>query len=74
MKLIDNVRGIWKHYSTWALSTVASLGVTWASVPEDIKAQLPHSVGQAVAWVVTIVAILGIGAKCIDQSQQGPAP
>jgi hypothetical protein len=68
MKVVDDARTVWRHYSTLALTTIAGLGGVWATVPDDIKALLPHWVGQGVAWCVFGVAVLGIGGKFIDQT------
>jgi len=72
MKLIDNAREVWKHWSTWALSTVVGIGGAWVSIPDEIKTNLPHYVSEGVSWVVTIAALLGLGAKFSPQKNLTP--
>lgn len=68
MKIVSNARAVWKHYSTIALGVAGSLQGVWAGLPDSIKADLPASVGQAVAWVTLGVALLGLGGKFVDQT------
>ena len=68
MKLIDNARAAWKHYSTIALTAASGLQGAWLGIPDAIKENLPATVGQAVAWVTLAVAVLGLGGKFIDQT------
>lgn len=68
MKLIDDCKGAWKHYSTQALALAGSLQGAWLSIPDSIKADLPKTVGEVVAWIVFAVAALGLGGKFVDQS------
>lgn len=67
MKLIDDARGAWRHYSTQSLAFVTSLGGIWAGMPDWAKSTLPSWVASAVAWTVFIVAALGLTGKFIDQ-------
>ena len=68
MKLIDNARAAWKHYSTIALTAASGLQGAWLSIPDAIKENLPVTVAQAVAWITFVVAVLGLGGKFIDQT------
>lgn len=68
MKFVDDCRGAWRHYSTQALAFVASVGMTWHSLPDWVTTQLPDWVPKTVAWGMTIVALAGLGGKFIDQS------
>ena len=62
MKLIDDCKGAWRHYSTQALAFIATLGGTWHSLPDWVKEQLPGWAGQVVAWIdQTILAFLEHG-------------
>lgn len=70
MKLIDDCRGAWRHYSTQALAIIASAGVTWANLPDWFKSSLPPWMDQAVAALMTAGALLGLLGKFIDQSPQ----
>jgi len=68
MKLIKNTRAVLHHYSTIALGMAGSLQGGWASLPIDLKNNLPASVGQAVAWITFAVAVAGLGGKFVDQT------
>lgn len=68
MKLIDDVRGAWRHYSTQALAMAASLQGTWLTIPDSVKADLPAWVSQTVAWIIFSVALAGLGGKFVDQT------
>ena len=68
MKLVDNVKAVWRHYSTIALAMAGSLQGAWATLPDAIKATLPPEIGQAVAWITLGVLVLGLGGKFVDQT------
>ena len=68
MKLIDNAKAAWRHYSTIALGILTGLGGAWASIPDSVKAALPGWVSQAVAWAIVAVAVFGLGGKFVDQT------
>lgn len=74
MKLVDDIRGIWHHYSTIALGMAGGLQGVWASFPESLKTDLPGWVPQVVAWVTFVIAIGGIGGKFIAQTPKEPTP
>lgn len=67
MQLIDNAKAVWKHYSTWALTTVAGVGGTWVAIPEEIKSNLPHWVAQGVSWTVFFAGLFGLAGKFSPQ-------
>jgi hypothetical protein len=68
VKLIDDCRGPWRHYSTQALAFVASVGVTWHSLPDWVTSQLPGWVAKVVAWGMTLVAVGGLFGKFVSQT------
>lgn len=68
MRLVEDARACWRHYSTQALGMAASLQGVWLGIPDSIKADLPKSVGEAVAWITFVVALLGLGGKFVDQT------
>jgi hypothetical protein len=68
MQLVPNTRAVWHHYSTIALGMAGGLQGVWASLPDNLKSNLPESVGQAVAWVTFAVAVAGLGGKFVDQT------
>ena len=71
MKIVSNARAVWRHYSTIALGMAGGLQGVWAGLPDSVKADLPTSVGQAVAWTTLAVAVLGLGGKFVDQTPKG---
>ena len=72
MKLVDDIRGTWQHYSTIALSAAGGLQGAWLSVPDAIKANLPVTVGQAVSWVSLAIVVLGLFGKFVKQPEVAP--
>ena len=68
MKLVDNAKQVWRHYSTIALTMAGGLQGAWVGMPDSIKADLPDTVGKAVAWITFAIAIFGLGGKFIDQT------
>ena len=72
MKFVDNIRGIWRHYSTIALTAAGGLQGAWVSIPEPIKANLPTTVGQAVSWISIAIVVLGLFGKFVKQPEVTP--
>lgn len=68
MKLVDDWKAVWKHYSTIALGMAGSLQGVWAGLPDSVRDDLPRSFGQGVAWITVAVAALGLVGKFIDQT------
>jgi hypothetical protein len=73
MRLIEDCKGAWRHYSTQALAIAASIGVTWHSLPDWVTAQLPAWTGKAAAWSMTVAAVGGLVGKFVDQSKPDDA-
>lgn len=72
MKLIDNVREAWGHYSTIALTAASGLQGAWIGIPDAIKAGLPELVGHAVSWVSFGIVVLGLFGKFVKQPDVAP--
>jgi len=72
MKLIDDVKGAWHHYSTIALTAASGLQGAWISIPDAIKANLPVTVGQAVSWISLAIVMLGLFGKFVKQPEVTP--
>lgn len=72
MKLIDNAREAWHHYSTIALTAASGLQGAWLGIPEAIKDGLPELVGQAVSWVSFAIVMAGLFGKFIKQPEVKP--
>lgn len=68
MKLVDDAKEVWRHYSTIALGMAGGLQGVWASLPDAVRDDLPKSVGQAVAWITLGIAVAGLAGKFVDQT------
>ena len=63
MKIVENWREVFQHYSSLALTFIAAFPAIWAASPE-VQAILPAT------WVLRITAaaaIIGFIGKFIDQ-------
>lgn len=74
MRMIDNPKQIWKHFSTWAMTAAGSLQAVWLGIPDELRANLPPYAGQVVAWITLVIAIWGIGGKVVNQQITGQTP
>lgn len=72
MKLIDDYKAVFHHYSTIALTAASGLQGAWISVPESIKENLPPLVGQTVSWVSLAIVVLGLFGKFVKQPEVKP--
>ena len=72
MKIIDNARDSFRHYSTIALTAASGLQGAWLGIPDAIKANLPVTVGQAVSWISLAIVVLGLFGKFVNQSEVAP--
>lgn len=65
MKIVENWRVIWKHYSTVALTAVSVLPGIWAANPE-IHALIP---AEYLAVATAIIAVIGLIGKYVQQGK-----
>jgi len=72
MKLIDDVRGAFHHYSTIALTAASGVQGAWISIPNEIRENLPATVGQAVSWICFVIVVLGLFGKFVKQPEVAP--
>jgi hypothetical protein len=72
MKLIDNAKAAWYHYSTIALGAASGLQGGWLGMPDSIKAGLPEFVGHAVSWISFGIVVLGLFGKFVKQTETTP--
>lgn len=66
-KLIDDIRGAWRHYSTQALAIGAAIQGVWVAFPDDLKTALGPDAVIVVAKVTASILVLGLIGKFIDQ-------
>ena len=64
MKIIEDVKGAWRHFSTIGLTALVLLPGVWAELPADIKAALPAGAQQ---WVSITIALWALVGKFIQQ-------
>jgi hypothetical protein len=72
MKLIKNPKRIWRHFSTWAMTTAGGLQAVWLAIPQSMRDDLPKRAGEVVAWITLLIAVWGIGGKVVDQTPKEP--
>lgn len=72
MKFVDDIKGTFHHYSTIALTAASGLQGAWVSIPSEIKANLPATVGQAVSWISLAIVVLGLFGKFVKQPEVTP--
>lgn len=70
MKLIENPRAAWTHYSTKALSGIAAATGAYLMLPPAAQAIVPYG-DKALLIGALITAVLGTIGKFIDQSPKG---
>jgi hypothetical protein len=74
MKIVENAKSCWRHYSTIALSTAGATQGAWVTLPDEIKADLPKSVGEWVAKITVAILFLGLVGKFVQQDDKPKDP
>ena len=64
MKLVDNWRRLHRAFSVQAMALAAAIQGAWPSVPDDLKAVLPHNL---VHWISILLLVAGIAGRFVDQ-------
>jgi len=78
MKLIDDVTGAWRKFSTIALASGTAIQGVWIAYPDDMKAQLSHGTVKLVSYVTGMILVWGLigvfikQAKAADVSEDKP--
>ena len=67
MKLIEDVKGAWRHFSTIALASGAAIQGVWIAFPDDLKAQLPLGTVKVVSYLTALILVWGLIGKFIKQ-------
>ena len=67
MKLVDDAKIVFRHYSTQALFWAANLQGTWALMPEDLKSSFPGYMPKTIAWITFAILSFGLGGKFVRQ-------
>ncbi len=66
MRLVNDWKSAWKWVSMNCMVWATVLLTVWATIPDDLKKELPHGVDR---WVAVLLLITGIAGRLI---RQGP--
>jgi hypothetical protein len=64
MKLVENWHRLHRAFSMQAMALAAAIQATWPSIPDDLKATLPHHLVNVVSVVLLVAGIIG---RMVDQ-------
>lgn len=64
MRLIENWHRMHRAFSVQAMAIAAAIQATWPSIPDDLKATLPHNL---VHFVSIVLLVAGIVGRLVDQ-------
>jgi hypothetical protein len=64
MKLVDNWKRMHRAFSVQAMAAAAAIQGAWPTIPDDLKAALPHGI---VHWVSIALLVAGIVGRLVDQ-------
>ncbi len=64
MQIIENWKSAWRWISVWALFTLSCLPIVWASLPPDLKTEVPDGWAK---WIMMLVALGGLAGRFVDQ-------
>ena len=74
MKLIDDIKGAWRHFSTIALALGTAIQGAWIAYPADLKLGLPPTAVSLINYALGAVLLWGLVGKFIDQTPKAPPP
>jgi hypothetical protein len=66
LRLVKDWRQAWKWLSVQAMLISSAILSTWALLPEDMKARLPHDIG---LWAAIVTLGAGVVGRVIDQNK-----
>lgn len=64
MKLVPNWSRMHRTFSVQAMALAAAIQGVWPTIPDDLKAVLPHDI---VHWVSIALLAAGIFGRLVDQ-------
>ena len=67
--LRDDWRNAWRFISMRAIAFAAGIQGTWAALPDDMKASIPHNI---VSWVTLACLFLGAYGVMVKQESLNP--
>jgi len=68
-RLVSDWKTAWRWTSMWAMGGSTLLLATWATIPDELKAVLPH---RAVEGIAVALLVLGMGGRLVKQSPPPP--
>lgn len=69
VKVVSNWRQCWKWFSVQSMAINTAVVVAWATLPEEFKQSFSPNL---VAVISSIVFVLGVVGRLIDQEYQQP--
>lgn len=64
MQLVPNWKRLHRAFSVQAMALAAAIQGAWPTIPDDLKAVLPHGI---VHWVSVALLVAGIVGRLVDQ-------
>lgn len=64
MRLIENWHRMHRAFSVQAMAIAAAIQGVWPTIPDDLKATLPHNLVHIVSIVLLVAGIVG---RLVDQ-------
>lgn len=67
MKLVSDWRRVWRYYSTQAMAIAATVQLTWAQLPDDMRASVPTHL---VSYATGALLVLGVVGRMVSQGEK----
>ena len=72
-KLVDDAGKAWRWTSVRAMALDTAFLITWATIPDDLKAALPSWLVPVAASAVLVIGVIGRVLKQKDPDHDTPA-
>jgi hypothetical protein len=66
IQLVDDWKGCWKWFSSWALTLAGAIPVVWVELPADLKSAIPPG---TMSTITAIVAGCGLVGRLVQQGK-----
>ncbi len=67
MKLVSDWRQAWRYYSTQVMAFAATVQLTWAQLPDDLKAPVPS---HWVSYGTAALLAAGVMGRLVSQGDK----